>query len=87
MICEFYESYVCTKGGYADACGGDPDKCTLERCPVCASAVGHFINCPRGIATATKAHGCRHAVSNYQVNPDDGSVWCFVCKPPRQITP
>ncbi len=28
---------------------------------------------------------CRHNIANYQVNPEDGSVWCFVCKPPQRI--
>jgi len=30
--------------------------------------------------------GCRHAISNYQLDGDTGHVWCFACKPPRRIT-
>lgn len=29
---------------------------------------------------------CRHGDSNYQVSPYDGDVWCFACKPPRNIS-
>ena len=38
------------------------------------------------LTPAAPDRGCRHAHSNYQVNPDDCSVWCFSCKPPRQVS-
>jgi len=40
----------------------------------------------RGPAAAAPNRGCRHVESGYQVNPEDGSVWCFSCQPPRQVS-
>ena len=30
---------------------------------------------------------CHHNPSNYEINPADGSLWCFRCQPPRLIAP
>ena len=35
--------------------------------------------------TMLGARGCRHHLSAYEINPDDLSVWCFSCNPPRRV--
>jgi len=29
---------------------------------------------------------CGHSEQNWQVSPYDGDVWCFACKPPRNLS-
>ena len=29
---------------------------------------------------------CRHDERHWQVSPYDGDVWCFACKPPRNLS-
>ena len=36
--------------------------------------------------TAPPDRGCRHSHSSYQVDPETLHVWCFSCKPPRQVS-
>ena len=29
---------------------------------------------------------CAHSEHHWQVSPYDGDVWCFACKPPRNLS-
>jgi hypothetical protein len=34
----------------------------------------------------TETRECTHNISGYEVNPEDCSVWCFKCNPPREVS-